>query len=141
MTILDKLARQMGNRIKAKGLTVYVVQSHNKHPRQNTMLANLTTKLIAEGVDSVLKAQNFTSAIDRGVLILWDDKRNLETRGQWDKIINAPYPPLRWIISLGAGFEEDDFEGDWNLVETFDLHDTDGDEDDLQVWKRIKVKI
>ena len=138
MTILSKLATQMGSRILARGLTAYVVQSHNKHPRQNMFLANLTTALIAEGVDCVTKPQDFMG-IDRGVLILLDDKRDLETRGHWDKILNAPQQ-LRWIISLGSGFEDDDFEGDYDLVETFNLTDIDGDEN-IQVWKRVKVRI
>ena len=137
MTILDKLVTRFTNKINATGLTVYILSSHNKHPRQNAMLQTLATRLTAEGVNVQFREQN-ENISGRGILIVLDDQRNLETRNQWDKIINSNQ--LRWILTIGSGFVEEELEGDWELVQEFDELDIDGAEH-IQIWKRVKVRI
>jgi len=139
LTILDRLATEISDRIKINSLgsTAHIFESHNKHPKQNTFIGSLAFEITVKGVSCQSLAQDFRGII-RPVIILYDDKRNLETRGEWDKIITDQ--DIRWIYSYGSPFEDDDFEGDYLLDETFELHEPDGDEE-VQVWKRVKVRI
>jgi len=138
MTILNALATAISDRVKTNSLgsTVHIFESHNKHPKQNTFVGSLAFEITIKGVSTQSVRQDFNGVI-RPVIVLYDDKRNLETRGQWDKIITNQ--DIRWIYSYGSEFEEDDLE-DYILDETFELKELDGSET-VQVWKRVKVNV
>ena len=138
MTILDALSTAISDRVKTNSLgsTMHIFESHNKHPKQNAFVGSLSFEITVKGVSSQSVRQDFSGLI-RPVIVLYDDKRDLETRGQWDKIITNQ--EIRWIYSYGAGFEEEDLI-DYILHETFELRDIEGDET-VQVWKRIKVNV
>lgn len=138
MTILEKTIDRCHDIIDTiGGNPTFILSSHDKHPVQNNFLAQLASGITSRGISCQFRNQN-QNINGRDVLIIIDDKRDLETRNQWSKVTDAN--KLRWIITLGSEIELEDLENEYVLDQEYLEVDTDG-ETPIRVLKRVKVRI
>jgi hypothetical protein len=115
-------------------------KSIDKHPGQNSYLAGISSELNSRGTNCRLRNQN-VSFTARPIVIVFDDFAQMTNDGSFDTLINAPQP--RWFVTVGSIFDEEDFTGDYIL----DLDTTVEDEvtefgfTQVQIWKRVKLRI
>ena len=124
---LDVIADTLANKLLSTGFTVNIRQSIDKHPLQNADLNLLVGELSSRGLLSRFRNRN-QSIDDRDILIVYDGLPTLRRAGMWDELMTSS---VRYVVTIHT-YEEDDFEGDFVLDHT---------SDELQIWKRIKVRI
>jgi len=136
------IAQQIADHIFAElggtGFTAYTITSTDRHPIQNGLLGTIAGLLNSQGMQTIFR-NNITQQLDdRGIVIIYDGVTTLQRNGVWDKIFLTPN--VRYIVSVGHSYFEDEFEGDYILESRTDLTDTDGGSN-VEIWKRIKVRV
>ena len=125
---LIAMADTLTNKLLSTGFTVNVRQSIDKHPLQNADLNLLVGELSSRGLLSRFRNRN-QSIDDRDILIVYDGLPTLQRAGMWAELMASS---VRYFVTVGHPYEDDDFEGDFVL---------DHKDDELEIWKRTKVRI
>ncbi len=139
MTTSD-VADVINDHLENEGFIANMRKSIDKHSGQNSYLAGITADLNTLGLSCILRNQN-VQFTDRGIVIVFDDFSQMGYDGVFNTFLIASQP--RWFVTLGAIFEEENFEGDYIL----DLDITVEDEvtmfgyTTIQIWKRVKLRI
>jgi len=138
MTLAQLTADHIFAELNSTGFSSYTITSINKHPLQNAFLGEVAIRLNVAGLQSTFRSNVNQSMSDRGIVLIYDGLPTLQRNGVWDKIFLSQ--DVRYIVSVGHSYEDDDFEGDYELQSETELTDTDGVVT-IQTWKRIKVRI
>jgi len=138
MSIAQLTADHIFAELNATGFSSYTITSIDKHPTQNAFLGEVAIRLNADGLQSTFRSNLNQPMGNRGIVLIYDGLPTLQRNGVWDKIFLSP--DVRYIVSVGHPYNEDDFEGDYELQSETTVTDI-GNVVTIQTWKRIKVRI
>ncbi len=142
--LLDKLVTNLADKITTRGLTAYFLIDDLGGGTKRANTKNVTAQhAIADDLRAAgVTIGDITDALtqtydDRGVLITWTGDPWFRKKAVYTKLQFAIQ--IRWIVAIKDVFAAGDIE-DFDLVQEETIKD-EGDTIEVQVWKRIKVRV